>query len=97
MVNNGEYCVETSDRGQPCDKIHTDLSEGERFGFSGDTVKWGSSGMSDGFVLLTSRTSLDVIRDPLFHSRPLGAFACLSKGFVSSRMSGGGVIVVNGH
>ena len=71
--------------------------EGECLGLGSDSVKWGPSGVSDGFVLLTDGAPLDVIRYPLFHSRPLGVFARLSKGLVSPWMSGGGVIVVDGH
>ena len=53
--------------------------------------------MSHGFVLLTDRASFNVICYPLFHSRPLGILTHLSKGFISARVSGGRVVVVNGH
>ena len=71
--------------------------EGERFGFSSDAIKWGFPRMSHGFVLLTDRASFDIICYPLFHSRPLGILTCLSKGFISARVSGGRVVVVNSH
>ena len=97
MVNNSEYCVMASNRGQTSDKVHADLSERERLGLSSDTVKWGPSGMSDGFVLLTGGAPFDVICDPLFHSRPLGGLMCLSKGFISPGVPSGRVIMIDGH
>src|SRR5258707_15129038 len=86
-----------SDRGQACDKVHADLLKWKGLGLGGDSVKWGSSGMSKGFVLLADGAPFDVICHPLFHSRPLGVLAGLPEGLVSSRVSGGGVVMVDGH
>ena len=73
------------------------MLEGEHLRLGGDAIKWGSSGMSHGFVLLTDRAPFDVICYPLLHSRPLGILTCLSKGLVPTRMSGRRVVMVNGH
>ncbi len=53
--------------------------------------------MSDSFVLLAGRTPLDVVCYPLFHPRPLGIFARLLEGFIPARVSGGRVVMINGH
>ena len=53
--------------------------------------------MGNGFVLLTDGASLDIVCHPLLHSGPLGTLTCLLKGFVSPRVSSGGVVVVNDH
>jgi len=53
--------------------------------------------MSHSFVLLTDGAPFDVICYPLFHSGPLGILARLLKGFISAGVSGGRVVVVDGH
>src|SRR5258708_5504178 len=53
--------------------------------------------MSHGFILLADGASFDVICYPLLHSRPLGILTCLSEGFIPAGVSGGRVVVVNGH
>jgi len=60
-------------------------------------VKWGLPGMSHGFVLLAGGASFNVVCYPLFHPRPLGIFTCLSKGFIPAGVSGGRVVVMDGH
>ena len=97
MVDDSEYGIMASNGWQTRDKVHTDLLKGECLRFSSDTVKWGFSRMGDSLVLLADGASFNVICDPLFHSRPLGALTCLPKGFVSSRVSSGGMVVVDGH
>ncbi len=63
----------------------------------GDAVKRGLPGMGDSLVLLTGGASLDVVRHPLLHSRPLNMFTRLSKGLIPSRVASRGMVIVNGH
>ncbi len=97
MVNNSEDCIMASNQGQTSDEVHTNLLKGKCLRFRGDVVKRGLPWMSQGFVLLTDGASFDIICDPFFHSRPLDVFTCLSKGLVSSQVSGRGVVMMNGH
>ncbi len=53
--------------------------------------------MSHGLVLLAGGASFNIVHYPLFHPGPLGIFMHLSEGFIPSRVSGGRVVMVNGH
>ena len=71
--------------------------EGECLGVGRDAIQRGFPRMGHGFVLLTGGASLDVVCYPLSHPRPLGALPCLSKGLVSAGVSGGRMVMVDGH
>ena len=71
--------------------------EGEHFGFGGDAIEQGLPRMSHGFILLADGAPFDIICYPLLHSGPLGILTCLSEGFVPAGVSGGRMVVVNGH
>ena len=61
------------------------------------TIEQGFPRMSHGFVLLAGGAPFDIVCHPLFHCRPLGILTHLSEGLVSARVSGGRMVMVNGH
>ena len=63
----------------------------------GDPVEGYLLSMCDDFVLLAVATSFYIVRYPFAHSYPIVRLACFSDCFISSRMSGCGVIVYEGH
>jgi len=93
MVYDGEDCIMPILLGESYNEIHCNLLEGEGSFFSGDLIKGNFSLVSEDFVLLTVGTSFDIIGYPLVHAWPFKYFSSFPNGFVSSWMSGCGVVI----
>ncbi len=70
VIDNGEDGILPSYIWESCDKIHGDLLKGESVFWGGDAIEGDSRLMSEILVLLTYRTSSDVISNPDFHPFP---------------------------
>ena len=73
------------------------MSEWESVLGRGDPIEGCLLSMRDNLVLLAVSTSFYVVRYPLTHSCPIVCLACFSNGFVSSGVSGRGMVVYECH
>ncbi len=93
MVNNSEDGVFSSYLWQTGDQIHSNLLEWKGVFWGGDAIEGDSRPVHKVLVLLTRRTSGDVIGNPGFHPFPDQVVLGLSESLVPSRVSCCGVIV----
>jgi hypothetical protein len=62
-----------------------------------DSVEGGLGMVDEDFILLTSRTSLHILGNPMVHSRPGKMSLSLSNRFVLPRVACSGVVMDQGH
>src|SRR5216684_3952331 len=97
MIDYSENGVFTPYVWQASDQVHCNLLEWEGVFWGSDTVQGDSRSVCKVLVLLTCCAFCDVVGDPGFHPFPDQVILGLSKGFVSSRVSCGGMVMNQGH
>ena len=89
MIDNRQDRIIWSIGWQSGDEIQGRLLEWERVVCRGDAVEGNACSMGDIFVLLTYRTSRNVVLDPGAHPWPPVRMGDLGEGFISAGMAGG--------
>src|SRR5216684_1010042 len=97
VVDNSENGVFSSYLWQAGDQIHSDLLEWKGVFRGGDMVEGDSRSMRKVFVLLTRRTSGDIVGNPGLHPFSDQVVLGLSESLVPSRVSCCRVVVDQGH
>ena len=97
MIYDGKDGIMSMLWRKPRNEVHCNLLKWECILFSRDAVEGYFPLMYDNFILLAVGASFYVVGYPLVLSYPAVYLGCFSDGFISSWVSGCGVVVYEGH